>query len=416
VLVHLQSALGIVAIIALAWVLSENRRAFPWRTVIVGLGLQVGIALLLLKVPVARDVLFSLNGVVDALAAATKAGTSFVFGYTGGGPTPFAVANPAAMSSFAFQILPLVIVISALAALLWYWRILPLIVGGFAWALQKTMGIGGAVGLGSAATIFLGMIEAPLLIRPYLAKLTRAELFMLFSVGLATVAGTVFVLYATILEPAVPGALGHILVASVMSLPAAILIARIMIPGISETDAIAAPGFEYRSSMDAIARGTEDGLKLWLSIVAMLLVIVALVALADIILGHFPEFAGSPVTVERIFGWIFAPIVWLYGVPWDQAPTAGALMGDKMVLNEFVAYLKLSGLPQGALDPRARLIMLYAMCGFANLGSVGIMIAGVSGLVPERRHEIVPLAMRALLSGTMASGLTGAMIGLLPVT
>jgi CNT family concentrative nucleoside transporter len=416
VLVHLQSALGIVAIIALAWVFSENRRAFPWRTVIVGLGLQIGIALLLLKVPVARDILFSLNGVVDALAAATKAGTSFVFGYTGGGPAPFAVANPAAMSSFAFQILPLVIVISALAALLWYWRILPLIVGGFAWALQKTMGIGGAVGLGSAATIFLGMIEAPLVIRPYLARLTRAELFMLFSVGLATVAGTVFVLYATILEPAIPGALGHILVASVMSLPAAILIARIMIPGISETQAVAAPGFEYRSSMDAIARGTEDGLKLWLSIVAMLLVIVALVALADIILGHFPAVAGTPVTVERIFGWIFAPVVWLYGVPWDQAPTAGALMGDKTVLNEFVAYLKLSALPQGALDPRARLIMLYAMCGFANLGSVGIMIAGVSGLVPERRHEIVPLAMRALLSGTMASGLTGAMIGLLPVS
>jgi CNT family concentrative nucleoside transporter len=320
------------------------------------------------------------------------------------------------MSSFAFQILPLVIVISALAALLWYWRILPLIVGGFAWALQKTMGIGGAVGLGSAATIFLGMIEAPLLIRPYLAKLTRAELFMLFSVGLATVAGTVFVLYATILEPAVPGALGHILVASMMSLPAAILLARIMIPGISETSAVAAPGFEYRSSMDAVARGTEDGLKLWLSIVAMLLVIVALVALADIILSHAPDVAGTPVTVERIFGWIFAPVVWLYGVPWDQAPTAGALMGDKTVLNEFVAYLKLAALPEGALDPRSRLIMLYAMCGFANLGSVGIMIAGVSGLVPERRDEIVPLAMRALLSGTMASGLTGAMIGLLPVS
>jgi CNT family concentrative nucleoside transporter len=259
------------------------------------------------------------------------------------------------------------------------------------------------------------MIEAPLLIRPYLAKMSRAELFMLFSVGLSTVAGTVFVLYATILQPVVPGALGHILVASVMSLPAAILIARIMIPGISDTEAGAAPGFEYRSSMDAIARGTEDGLRLWLSIVAMLLVIVALVALADIILSHAPDVAGSPLTVERVFGWIFAPVVWLFGIPWDQAPTAGALMGDKTVLNEFVAYLGLAHLPEGALDPRSRLIMLYAMCGFANLGSVGIMIAGVSGLVPERRAEIVPLAMRALLSGTMASGLTGSVIGLLPI-
>jgi concentrative nucleoside transporter, CNT family len=415
VALHLQSALGIAVIIALAWALSENRRAFPARTVLVGLALQIGIALLLLKVTFARDVLFSLNGVVDALVAATKAGTSFVFGYAGGGPTPFTVSNPQAMTSFAFQILPLVIVISALAALLWHWRVLPVIVGGFAWCLRKTMGIGGAIGLGSAATIFLGMIEAPLLIRPYLAKLTRAELFMLFSVGLATVAGTVFVLYATILQPVIPGALGHILVASFMSLPGAILIARVMIPGDSDTDGTAAPGFEYRSSMDAVARGTEDGLKLWLSIVAMLLVIVALVALADIVLAHAPDVAGSPLTVERVFGWIFAPVVWLYGVPWHEAPTAGALMGDKTVLNEFVAYLKLAALPQGALDPRSRLIMLYAMCGFANLGSVGIMIAGVSSLVPERRAEIVPLAMRALISGTMASGLTGAIIGLLPL-
>jgi CNT family concentrative nucleoside transporter len=403
-----------VVIIALAWTVSENRAAFPWRVVLAGLTLQIGIALLLLKVPLARDILFSLNGVVDALTAATKAGTSFVFGYAGGGPAPFAVTNPLAMTSFAFQILPLVIVISALAALLWHWRILPFVVGGFAWALRKTMGIGGAVGLGSAATVFLGMIEAPLLIRPYLAKLSRAELFMLSSVGLATVAGTVFVLYATILQPVIPGALGHILVASFMSLPAALMIARVMIPGNSETEAHAAPEFAYRSSMDAVARGTEDGLKLWLNVVAMLLVVVALVALADIILSHAPDVSGTPLTVERVFGWIFAPIVWLFGIPWNQAATAGSLMGEKTVLNEFVAYLGLAHLPADALDPRSRLIMLYAMCGFANLGSVGIMIAGVGSLVPDRRNEIVPLAMRALLSGTMASGLTGCVIGLLP--
>jgi len=415
-LLHLQSALGIVVILTAAWIFSENRRAFPARTVAVGFALQIALALLLLKVPFARTLLFSLNGVVDALAAATKAGTSFVFGYVGGAPAPFAVVNPAGMTSFAFQILPLVIVISALAALLWHWKILPIFVNGFAWGLRKTMGIGGAIGLGAAATIFLGMIEAPLLIRPYLAKLSRSEMFMLFSVGLATVAGTVFVLYATILEPAVPGALGHILVASVLSLPGAIMIGRVMIPGDAQTIAEAAPGFTYRSSMDAIARGTEDGLKLWLGIVAMLLVIVALVALADIILGNLPALAGAPITVERVFGWIFAPLVWLFGIPWDKAVTAGSLMGEKTVLNEFVAYLKLAALPAGALDPRSRLIMLYAMCGFANLGSVGIMIAGVGSLVPERRDEIVPLAMRALLSGTMASGMTGAIIGLLPVS
>jgi len=415
-LAHLQSGLGIVAILALAWALSENRRAFPFRTVAVGLALQIALALLLLKVPVARDVLFSLNGVVDALTAATKAGTSFVFGYLGGGGAPFAVTQPHNITNFAFQILPLVIVISALSALLWHWRILPVIVNAFSWALRKLMRIGGAVGLGSAATIFLGMIEAPLLIRPYLSRLSRGELFMLFTVGLATVAGTVFVLYATILNPVVPGALGHILVASMLSLPAAIMIARVMIPDGEETAADSAPGFEYHSSMDAIARGTEDGLKLWLSIIAMLLVIVALVALADVMLAHLPNVLGAPITMERIFGWLFAPVVWLLGIPWDQAATAGSLMGEKTVLNEFVAYLNLAALPANALDPRSRLIMLYAMCGFANLGSVGIMIASISSMAPERRHEIVPLAMRALISGTMSSMMTGAVIGLLPVS
>jgi CNT family concentrative nucleoside transporter len=259
------------------------------------------------------------------------------------------------------------------------------------------------------------MIEAPLLIRPYLPKLSRSELFVLFTVGLATVAGTVFVLYASILEPVIPGALGHILVASLLSLPSGILIARIMVPGAEETEGDRASMLQYRSSMDAVARGTADGLQLWLGIVAMLLVMVALVALADIILKHFPDLWGAPLTVERIFGWIFAPVVWLYGVPWDKAATAGALMGDKTIINEFVAYLKLASLPPDALDPRSRLIMLYAMCGFANFGSVGILIAGVGGMIPERRNEVVPLALRALLSGTMASGLTGAIIGLLPV-
>jgi CNT family concentrative nucleoside transporter len=413
---HLQSLLGIVAIITLAWLLSENRRAFPLRTVASGLALQFALALILLKAPVARNALFSLNGVVDALTQATRAGTSFVFGYVGGAPAPFAIADAKGLTSFAFQILPLVIVISALAALLWHWRILPVIVRGFAWALGKTMGIGGAVGLGSAATVFFGMVEAPLLIRPYLGRLSRSELFVLCTVGLATIAGTVFVLYATILEPVIPGALGHILVASFLSLPGAILIGRIMIPGTDDTPAGAAAGFEYRSSMDAIARGTEDGLRLWLGIVSMLLVIVALVALVDIMLGHLPAIAGAPLTIERLFGWAFAPVVWLYGIPWREAGTAGALMGEKTVVNEFVAYLKLASLPRDALDSRSRLIMLYAMCGFANPGSVGIMIAGMGGLMPERRNELVPLAMRALLSGTMASGMTGAIIGLLPIT
>ena len=412
-LVQLQSALGLAVLTAVAWVLSEDRRAVSLRNIGAGLGLQIGLAAALLEFAPARNALFSLNGVVDALTQATTAGTSFVFGYVGGGQPPFQVANPNNLTSLAFQALPLVLVISALSALLWHWRVLPVIVRGFAFVLQKTLSIGGAVGLGSASTVFLGMIEAPLLIRPYLAKLTRAELFILFTVGLSTVAGTVMVLYASVLSPVVPGALGHILVASIISLPAAIMTARLMVPGASPTEAGAHAAVEYRSSMDALARGTEDGLKLYLGIVAMLLVFVALVALADIMLAHGPVVAGAPLTVERVFGWAFAPVVWLYGVPWNEAATAGALLGTKTILNEFIAYLKLAALPDGALDPRARLIMLYGMCGFANFGSVGILIAGVAGMAPERRDEIVPLALRALVSGTIASGMTGAVIGML---
>jgi CNT family concentrative nucleoside transporter len=411
---QLQSAFGLIVLVLIAWALSENRReAFSWRLVGAAVALQIALALLLLEVPAARTALYSLNAVVDALTQATQAGTSFVFGFVGGGAPPFDVTKPMNAYSLAFQALPLILVMSALSALLWHWRVLPVIVKGFAWVLQRALSIGGAVGLGSAATIFLGMIEAPLLIRPYLGKLTRPELFMLFTVGLSTVAGTVMVLYATVLEPAVPGALGHILVASMISLPSAILTARLMVPGTSTTPAEAHMAAEYRSSMDAIAKGTEDGMKLYLGIIAMLIVMVALVALVDIIVGHLPSVGGAPLTVERIFGWLFFPLVWLYGVPAGEAADAGALLGTKSILNEFIAYLKMAALPGGALSPRSRLIMLYAMCGFANFGSVGIMIAGVSGMVPERRHEVVELALRALVSGTIASGMTGCVVGIM---
>lgn len=425
---HLQSALGIVVIITLAWLLSENRRAFPWRIVLVGIALQAIIATVLLKIPVARDALFGLNGIVTVLTTATKAGTSFVYGFVGGSDnTPFTITNPAGMTTFAFTILPLVIIISALSAILWYWRVLPVIVGGMAFVLRRTLGIGGAVGLGAAATVFLGNIEGSLVVRPYLAKITRTELFILMTTGLAVVAGTVFVVYANMLgggcvpnpppgaHCVLPGALGHILVASMMSLPAAILIAAIMVPGdavtdVSQTDET----HKYQSTMDAMARGTEDGLKIYMQILAMLIVVTAIVAIINTILGYVPEVYGAPLTLQRMLGWVFAPVVWLYGVPWDQASTAGSLLGIKTILNEFVAYSQLTTLPKGALDPRSTQIMVYALCGFANFASVGILIAGFGTLIPDRRNEIVPLAMRAIVSGTMASGLSGAMIGLLP--
>jgi CNT family concentrative nucleoside transporter len=277
------------------------------------------------------------------------------------------------------------------------------------------MGIGGAVGLGAAATVFLGNVEGALVVRPYLTRMTRTELFILMTTGMAVIAGTVFVLYATILQPVLPDALGHLLIASMMSLPAAIMVARIMVPGKADTDHTGKTGFEYRSTMDAMSDGANNGLKIYLQIVTMLVVTVALVALVNIILSHLPDFAGAPLTLERILGWIFAPVVWLYGVPWGEAVTAGGLMGTKIVLNELIAYLNFSKMPLGTLDPRATQIMVYAMCGFANTASVGILIGGMGTLLPERREDVVTLAMKALLSGAMASGLTGCMIGLLPL-
>jgi concentrative nucleoside transporter, CNT family len=413
---QLQSAFGLLVLVALAWALSENRRAaLSLRLIAAALGLQIGLALLLLQVPPARDALYSLNAVVDVLSRATQAGSSFVFGHLGGGEPPFEVTRPQNLYSLAFQALPLLLVMSALSAVLWHWRVLQVLVRGIAWALQRSLGIGGAVGLGAAANVFLGMIEAPLLVRPYLAKMSRAELFMLFTVGLATVAGTVMVLYASVLEPAVPGALGHILVASFIALPASILTAHLMVPGASTTAEEAHLEVEYSSTMDAIAKGTEDGLKLYLGVIAMLLVMVALVALVNIMISVLPEIGGAPLTVERIFGWVFSPLVWLYGVPAAEAAEAGALLGTKTILNEFIAYLNLAALPDGVLSERSRLIMLYAMCGFANLGSVGIMIAGVSAMIPARRKEVVELSLKALVAGTIASGMTGAVVGMLPL-
>ena len=415
-LAHLQSALGICVIIGIAWAFSEDRQVFSWRMVLGTLLLQAGIALLLLKAPLAREALYGLNSVVTALTAATNAGTSFVFGYLGAGPTPFAVTDPAHLVNLAFAILPLVMVIAALAAMLWHWGVTPLIVRLMARGLKRTVGLGGAVGLSAASMVFLGNIEGQLVVRPYLGRLSRTELFILMTVGLSVIAGTVFVLYATILKDVLPGALGHLLVASMMSLPGGILIARIMVPGEAQTDLTRQQeGMQYRSTVDAMARGTEDGLKLYLRIIAMLIVTTALVALANVMLAALPGVGGAPLTLERMLGWIFSPLVWLLGVPWSQAGIAGGLMGIKLVLYELVAYLRLAAMPAGTLDPRSTQIMVYALCGFANLGSVGILVGGMSALIPERRDEVAGLALKALAAGTMASALTGAMIGLLPL-
>jgi concentrative nucleoside transporter, CNT family len=413
-LLALQSASGFFAICLIAWLLSEDRRAVPWRIVVAGALLQLALAALLLWVPLSRNVFLGLNDLLSALEQATQEGTRFVFGFLGGGATPFEQRPGSSSFVLAFRALPLILVVSALSALLFYWRVLPAVVRAVSVVLEKTLGIGGAVGLSAAANIFVGMVEAPLVVRPYLKALSRGELFIVMSCGMAGIAGTVMALYAAILAPVLPGAMGHILSASIISAPAAILVAAIMVPPQgAPTSGQLVPAQQASSSMDAITRGTLDGLALLLSVAAMLIVLIALVTLVNLALGLLPHPGGAALTLQRLLGWLMAPLVWLAGIPWQEAATAGALMGTKTALNEFIAYVELAGLPPEALGPRSRLIMTYCLCGFANFGSLGILIGGLATMVPERREEIVALGLRSIVSGTLATVMTGAVVGML---
>ena len=410
----LQSFLGLIVFTAIAWVLSESRRQVRLRTILAGIFLQLAVGLVLLKMPLFQDLFLLLNRLVLSLEEATRAGTAFVFGYIGGGELPFEEKFPGASYILGFQGLPLVVLMSALSALLFHWRILPLVVRGFARVLQKSMGIGGTEGVAVAANVFIGMVEAPLLVRPYLARMTRSELFTLMTSGMATIAGTVMVLYASILSGVIPDVMGHILTASIISLPAAVTMAKVMVP---ETRPLT-PGTltdpePARSSMDAVTRGTIQGVGLVINIVAMLVVLVALVHLVNLVLGLLPAVAGAELSLQRLLGWVMAPLVWLMGVPWAEAPSAGVLMGTKTILNEFIAYLDLSRLAPGTLSERSTLIMTYAMCGFANPGSLGIMIGGLGTMAPERREEIVSLGLRSIVAGTLATAMTGCVVGIL---
>lgn len=409
---NLQSTVGFVAIMVVAWALSENRRAVAWRIIISGVLLQVALALVLLKLPLAKQFFLLLNEVLQAIERATRSGTAFVFGFLGGGAPPYVESAAGTTFVLAFRALPIILVISALSSLLFYWRILPWIVRALSRVFEKLMGVGGAVGLSTAANVFVGMVEAPLFIRPYLNQLSRGELFMVMTGGMAGIAGTMMVLYASILGPVIPDALGHILIASIISAPAALVISVLMVPpaGVPTSGKLTPPQ-AASSSMDAITRGTVDGLALLLNIVALLIVLIALVSLANAALGILPEIGGAALTLQRMLGWVLAPLAWLIGVPWSEAPAAGALLGVKTVLNEFVAYLELARLPDGALSPRSRLLMTYALCGFANFGSLGILIGGMATMAPARRDEIVGLGMKSIVAGTLATCLTGALVG-----
>jgi CNT family concentrative nucleoside transporter len=410
---YVQALTGIFIIISAAWLIG-GRKPIDKRVLLGGLGLQFLFVVLFLKVPVANDALAALNQVVVLLDRATTAGTSFVFGYLGGGELPFEATSPENVFILAFKALPLVVVISALSALLFYWRILPWIIALFSRLLNRSMGISGALGLGAAANIFVGMIEAPLLVRPCIMRLSRGELFALMVSGMATIAGTMMVLYASILAPVREDALTHILAASVMSVPAALMIAAIMIPfhGV-QTEQQLEIRSEDQGAFDAITRGTLDGVKLLINITAMLVVFVALVALVNMLLELLPDLGGDPVTLQRLLGYLFAPLVWLMGIPADEVLFAGSLMGTKTVLNEFLAYLSLVSAPEGSLSERSEIIMIYAMCGFANFGSLGIMIGGIGTMAPERRAEVAELGLLSIVAGTLATMLTGTLVGMM---
>lgn len=401
---YLQAIAGITGLVGLAWLLSERRAAVPWRAVASGLALQLLLAVLLLKLPFAKDLFLGLNDAMLALEKATEAGTTLVFGYLGGGQSPFAETGAGSSFVLAFRALPLVLVISALSALLFHWRILPLIVKALSWVLERTMGVGGVVGLSTAANVFVGMVEAPLVVKPYLARVSRGELFAIMACGMASIAGTVLFLYASILRDVLPDAVAHLLVASIVSAPAALVVSFLMVPPEgSPTGGTLDLESDAEGSMDALTRGTLDGMQLFISIVAMLIVFVALVTLVNLMI--------APWTLQGGLGWLLTPLAWLAGVPWSEAHAGGTLLATKTVLNELVAYIDLSRMT--GLSERSRLLLTYALCGFANFGSLGIMIGGMSTMCPQRRGEIISLGTKSIVAGTLATCLTSASVGLL---
>jgi CNT family concentrative nucleoside transporter len=410
---YLQALLGIAVFIALVLPMSSNRKAINWKLVSIALVLQFVICALLLKAPVIKEGLLYLNQAVGALGAATLKGSAFVFGYVGGGDTPFTVTNPNAVVTFAFQVLPLVIVMSALSALLWYWRILPVVIRAISWVFERALGTRGPSGLVATANIFLGQTEAPLLVRPYLARMSRYELLLVMTAGMATIAGSVMVIYSAMLGEQFEGVLGHLITKSIMSVPASVLFAHMMLPDDSGSsqDLQESPRI-YQSAMDSITRGTSDGLALFLNIIAILIVLTAFVALANSIVSFLPAVGGEAITLERIAGWIFAPIAWLMGIPWSEAMTAGSLLGVKSVLNEFIAFIQLTTVPPEALSDRSRLITIYGLCGFANLASIGIQISGIGTMAPERRGDLASLAWPAFVAATLGSCMTGCVVGI----
>jgi len=411
----LQITIGFIGLTLLAIPLSAKKSAINYRHILIAIGFQILLAFALIKVPLIIKIFSYLSEGVIALQEATTQGTTFVFGYLGGGNAPFMDGGSGSSLIFAFGILPLIIVMSCLTALLWFWKILPFIIRGFSKVFEKLFNIGGPIGLGATANIIMGQVEAPLLVRPYLSKMTKKELLILMTAGMSTVSGSIMIALVMMLQPQFldVNLIQHLITASILSIPAAIMYANIMIPSndATEFDADAVPKI-YESSMDAITRGTRDGLEIALNVGAILIAFIALVSLADSILGLLPVVGDAPLSLQRILGWIFAPIVWLMGVPWEESIEAGKLLGIKTALNEFVAYAQLAVIEEGTLSERTKLITLYGLCGFANFSSVGILVSGIGAMSPERKKDLIDISIKALVGATLASCMTGLVIGI----
>ncbi|WP_167085524.1 nucleoside transporter C-terminal domain-containing protein [Rhizomicrobium palustre] len=416
---NLQSIAGMALILVLCWLFSENRRRFPFLLMLGAIGLQLALVLCLFGVPAIRAGLTSFGGLFEGLSKSAQTGMAFVFGYlSGAGPQPYPLTTPGALFVFGFRVLPVIMVVCTLAALLWHWNILKWIVKGFGFVFSRTMGLRGPTALAVAATIFMGQVEGPIVIRAYLNRLTRSELFLLITVGMACVSGSTMVAYVTILQGVLPGAAAHVLTASIITAPAGILLARILIPRdpIAEAAQDKLPPDErvYKSSMDAIMKGINDGMQIAVNVAGCLIVFVALVAIVDMLLGGLPQIGGAAISVERILGYVFSPVAWCLGIQSSEIHTAGQLLGTKMILTEFTAFIKLGAIPAAEMTERTRTIMTYALCGFANVASVGINLAGFSVLLPERRDEIIKMVGKAMLAGFFATCMSAALVGAIP--
>jgi CNT family concentrative nucleoside transporter len=413
-LLILHGFFGVLTFLLLACLLSENRKKIKIKPIFLGLLIEFFLTLIIFKVPLMLQAFNWVDRMVLALNSAALEGTKFVFGYLGGGALPFNTSGPGSSFILAFQALPLVIVVASLSSLLFYLRILPLVIQAMSWVFRKTLGVGGALAVGLSANLFLGMAESPVVIRPYLQHLTRSELFTLMTCGMAGVAGTVMALYVILLGPVISGVMTHILSAVLISIPGTVVVSRIMIPEVEQmTRGKLGYHKESLGVVDAIMSGVKIGGEIFVSIIGMLIVFIAIIALVNKAISFLPLVHGQELSLNFLLGYLFMPFMWVMGIPWSEAHVAGNLMATRMILNEIVSYQQLASLPAGTLDPKSRLMMVYAMCGFANIGSLGIMLAAYNVLIPERRAEFVSLAPRSLIAGTLVTCITASVVGTL---